>query len=84
MPFGSDDGRGQEEIELAVAVGVEGGDGAPKRGSNPADDGEGAGEVRRPDPPLARGKLSLSGAGPARNWSGAMAASDDGSGRGKG
>ena len=39
-PLRADDGRGQVEVELAVAVGVEGGDGRAEAGADPADDRE--------------------------------------------
>ena len=55
----SDHGRGQIEVELAVAVGVEGGDGRAEAGADPADHRQRAGEVGRLDPPLAFGKLDL-------------------------
>ena len=61
IPFGPDHGRGQVEVELAVAVGVEGGDGRAEAGADPADHRQRAGEVGRLDPALALGSLTCSG-----------------------
>ena len=50
-------GRAEVEVELAVAVGVEGGDGRAEAGSGPADDGLGAIEVGGFDPATTRGQV---------------------------
>ena len=46
-------GRSQKEVEPAVAIGVEGGDGRAEAGTDAADDRSRAGEVGRLDPALA-------------------------------
>ena len=48
--LGADDCRGQVDVELAVAVGVEGGDGRAEAGTNPADDSPVSLEILRPRP----------------------------------
>ncbi len=54
MPFGPDDGRSQEQVELAVAIGVECSNGRAEAGADAADHRSRAGEVGRLDPLVAR------------------------------
>ena len=59
--LGSDDGGGQEEVELAITVGVEGGDGRTEACAGSAEHRQRAREVGRFDPPLAFGSLTFMG-----------------------
>ena len=58
-PLGSDHGRGQKQVELTVAIGVECGDGRTEAGAHAADHRSRAGEVGWLDPPLAFGEFDL-------------------------
>ena len=82
--LGADDRRGQVEVELAVAVDVEGGDRRAEAGADPADHGAVALEVVGRGPAIAVGELDRQAAWPARTSAGSPADRSAVAGRGKG